>query len=103
MILSKFNRNTHVCVYIFFMCVCVFIYIYILKSPYKIYKGFPCGSAGKESAAMQETWVPSLGWEIPWRREKLLTPVVWPGEFQGLYSLWGCKKSHTNRRLSLYI
>ena len=29
------------------------------------FKGFPGGSDGKESAAMQETWVQSLGWEDP--------------------------------------
>ena len=28
-------------------------------------EGFPGGSAGKESPAMQETWVQSLGWEDP--------------------------------------
>ena len=27
--------------------------------------GFPSISAGKESTAMQDTWVPSLGWEDP--------------------------------------
>ena len=27
--------------------------------------GFPGGSAGKESPAMRETWVQSLGWEDP--------------------------------------
>ena len=27
--------------------------------------GFPCGSAGKNPPAMQETWVRSLGWEDP--------------------------------------
>ena len=27
--------------------------------------GFPGGSADKESAAMRETWVQSLGWEDP--------------------------------------
>ena len=27
--------------------------------------GFPGGSDGKESTAMQETWVQSLGWEDP--------------------------------------
>ena len=27
--------------------------------------GFPCGSAGKESAAMRETWLRSLGWDDP--------------------------------------
>ena len=31
---------------------------------------FPCGSAGKESPAMQETWVPSLGWENPLEKGK---------------------------------
>ena len=35
---------------------------------------------------MWETWVQSLGWGIPWRRERLPTPVFWPGEFHGLYS-----------------
>ena len=28
---------------------------------------------------MWETWVWSLGWKIPWRREWLPTPVFWPG------------------------
>ena len=36
----------------------------------------------KNLLAMQETWVPSLGWENPWRREWLPTPVFLPGEFQ---------------------
>ena len=31
---------------------------------------------------------PSVG-KIPWRRERLLTLVLWPGEFHGLYSSWG--------------
>ena len=35
----------------------------------------------KNPPAMQETWVWSLGWEDSWRRERLPTPVFWPGEF----------------------
>ena len=27
-----------------------------------------------------------MGWEEPWWRERLPTPVFWPGEFHGLYS-----------------
>ena len=27
--------------------------------------------------------------KIPWRRERLPTPVFWPGEFHGLYGPWG--------------
>ena len=33
--------------------------------------------------------------KIPWRRERLPTSVFWPGEFHGLYSPWGLKKSDT--------
>ena len=32
---------------------------------------------------MWETWVR----KIPWRRERLPTPVFWPGEFRGLQSM----------------
>ena len=53
--------------------------------------------------AMRETWVQSRGWEDAWRRERLPTPVFWPGEFHGLYSLWGCKELDTTKRLSLFI
>ena len=31
-----------------------------------------------------DPWV----WKIPWRRERLPTPIFWPGEFHGLYSPW---------------
>ena len=34
--------------------------------------------------------------EIPWRRERLSTPVFWPGEFHGLYSTWGCNNYKAN-------
>ena len=37
--------------------------------------------------------------KIPWRRERIPTPVFWPGEFHGLYSRWG-NKSDTTERLS---
>ena len=36
-----------------------------------------------------------------WRWERLPTPVFWPGEFNGLYSPWGCKESDMTERLSL--
>ena len=38
----------------------------------------------KNLPEMQETWVWSLGWEDPWRRKRLPTPVFWPVEFHGL-------------------
>ena len=38
----------------------------------------------KNRPAMRETWVGPLGWENPWRRERLPTPVFRPGEFHGL-------------------
>ena len=32
--------------------------------------------------------------KIPWRRERLPTPVFRPGEFHGLYRPWGCRVRH---------
>ena len=54
----------------------------------------------KNSPAMQETWVWSLVRKIPWRRERLPTPVFWPREFHRLYSPWGGKESDTTERLN---
>ena len=45
----------------------------------------------KNPPAMWETWARSLGRNIPWRRERLPTPVFWPGEFHGLHSPW-CRR-----------
>ena len=55
----------------------------------------------KNLAAMQDTWVWSLGWDDPWRRERLPTPIFWPGEFHGLYSPWGRKESGMTEWFSL--
>ena len=50
--------------------------------------GFPCGSAGKESTcSVRPGFDPWVG-KIPWRKERLPTPVFRPGEFHGLYSPW---------------
>ena len=38
--------------------------------------------------------------KIPWRRERLPTPVYWSGQFHELYSSWGCKESDMTERLS---
>ena len=53
----------------------------------------------KNPPPIQETWVG----KIPWRRERLSTPVFWPGEFHGLHSPWGQKESHTTEQLSLTL
>ena len=41
--------------------------------------------------------------KIPWRRERLSTPVLQPGEFHGLYSPWDRKESDTTEQLSLHL
>ena len=48
----------------------------------------------KNPPAVLETG--SDGWvgRIPWRRERLPTPVFWPGEFHGMYSPWGHRVGH---------
>ena len=65
--------------------------------------GFPCGSAGKESTCSgRPGFNPWVG-KIPWRRERLPIPVLWFGEFRGLYSSWGRKESDTTEQLSLHF
>ena len=59
-------------------------------------KGFPCGSAVNTGST------PGLG-RSSWRRERLLTPVFWAGEFHGLHSPWGCKESETTEQISLHF
>ena len=49
--------------------------------------------------AMQQTWVG----KIPWRRQRLPTPVFWPGEFHGLYSPWNHKELDTTEPCSLSV
>ena len=39
--------------------------------------------------------------KIPWGRERLSTPVFWPGELHGLYNPEGRKESDMTERLSL--
>ena len=48
----------------------------------------------KNPLAMWETWVDPWVGKTSWRRERLLTPVFWPGDFYGLYTPWGCKESY---------
>ena len=48
----------------------------------------------KNPPAMWETWVDPWVGKIPWRRERLPTPVFWPREFHGLNSPWGHKVRH---------
>ena len=53
----------------------------------------------KNLPAMQETWVG----KIPRRRERLPTPVFWPGESHWLYSPGGHKESDMTEQLSLSV
>ena len=71
---------------------------------YYLIMGSPDSSVGKESAhnagAPQfDSWVG----KIPWKRERLPTPVFWLGEFHRLYSPWDHKELDMTERLSLYI
>ena len=58
------------------------------------------GSVVKNSRAMQETWVQSLGQEHPLEKEMATTPVFLPGKTHGQRSLvgsspWGRRESDT--------
>ena len=61
----------------------------------------PGCSAGKESACNAGPGFDPWVGKIPWRRERLPTPVFWPGEFHELYSPWGRKELDRTEQLSL--
>ena len=48
----------------------------------------------KNPPAMWETGFDPWVGKIPWRRERLPTPVFWPGEFHG-FIVHGVAKSQT--------
>ena len=54
---------------------------------------YTCGSAGKECLQCRGPGFHPWVGKTPWRRERLPTPVFWPGEFHGLYGPWGRKES----------
>ena len=41
--------------------------------------------------------------KMPWRRDRLPTPVFFPGEFHELYNPWGCKESDKIDQLSFHF
>ena len=65
------------------------IYMFIIEKHILATRASLVAQLVKNLPAMWETWVG----KIPWRRERLPTPVFWPGDFQGLYSPWGHKES----------
>ena len=72
--------------------------------PTPVFLGFPCVLAGKESTCNERDLgsIPGLG-RPPWTRERLLTPVFWPGEFYRLYSSWGHKELDTTEQTFTFI
>ena len=69
-----------------------------------MFRGFPGGSAGKESACNAEDLgpIPGLG-RSPGEGKGYALQYSWPGEFHGPYSPWGCKGLDTTERLSLLM
>ena len=57
----------------------------------------------KNPPAVQETGFNPWAGNIPWSRERLPTPVFWPGKFHGLYTPWGGKESDKTEQLSLSL
>ena len=71
------------------------------RLPTPVFLGFPGGSDGKASTcnAGDLGLIPGLG-RYPGEGKEY---PLWPGEFHGLYSPWGCKESDTTERLSLKL
>ena len=92
------------------VCVCMYVYMYVyiyIVDPHYLWASYLQIWASLEAQlvknppAMRETWVSPWFRRIPWKRERLPTPVFWPGEFHRLYSPWGHKESDVTEWLSL--
>ena len=74
----------------------------------QIIRGFPGGSDGKESPAIQETWVQSLGQEDPLEKGMathssiLAWKIPWTEEPGGMQSMGMQTESETTGLLSMY-
>ena len=90
---------------IYFLVFCKAVLQFTKKFPFILFLNFLwtylIAQLVKNLPAMQETPVDSWVGKIPWRRDRLPTPVFWPGEFHGQYSSRSCKESDTTERLSL--
>ena len=73
--------------------------------PTPVSLGSPSGSADKESAcsAGDLGLIPGLRRSPGEGLGYLPTPVFWPGEFHGLYSPWGHKKSDVTEHLQIFL
>ena len=76
---------------------------------YIVPQGFPHSSVGKESTcnAGDLGSIPGLG-RSPGERDRLPTPVFWPGEFHGQRSLLGyspcdCKESDMTEQFLSFL
>ena len=70
-------------------------------------QGFPGGASGIDPACKcrrckRHGFYPWVG-KIPRRRERLPTPLFWPGEFHTLYSPRGPKESDRTERLAHHL
>ena len=57
----------------------------------------------KNPPAMWESSIPGLGRSPGEGRRERLPTAASPGEFHGLYSLWGCKELDMTERLNFFI
>ena len=70
---------------------------------FHVFLGFPCGSAGKESTCNAGDLGPIPGLGRPPGEGKGYPLQFWPGEFHGLYNLWGRQELDTTEGLSLHV
>ena len=68
------------------------------RLPTPVFLGFPCGSAGRESACNAG----DLGWEYPLEKGKATHSSILPGEFMD-YSPWGHKELDMTEQFSLSL
>ena len=86
---TSLNFQNSIFLYILQYCPFPVFPEWFVFAKYIIYWPSQIAQLVKNLPAMQETPVHSWVGKVPWRRERLPTPVFWPGKFHEPYSRWG--------------
>ena len=91
-IATDWNKHWKQSIYNVYISYFSFLAVFILRQSFSSVQASPVVQLVRICLQWGRTGFNPWVGKIPWRREKLPTPVFWPGEFHGLYSPWGCKE-----------
>ena len=91
-IATDWNKHWKQSIYNVYISYFSFLAVFILRQSFSSVQASPVVQLVRICLQWGRTGFNPWVGKIPWRRERLPTPVFWPGEFHGLCSPWGHKE-----------